>query len=282
MHNIFLYLLMLLMLVLAPTMTKSSPAGEVVYTFGVVPQFDARQIYSIWRPILDEVERRTGIRLQLQGSPNIPGFEKQFLGGQLDFAYMNPYHLIKAKNIQGYRPFVRDVGHNLYGIIVVRKDSPIRNVTELDKKVVAFPAPNALGASLLIRAIFHTGYRITIEPRYVQTHSSVYLNVILGLVDAGGGVQKTLAQQGQRISEKLRVLYRTPEVVPHPVAAHPRVPEKVQHAVRDALLALGREPRGRVLLANVPIKSIGIASYEDYQPLEKMGLERFYKNDQER
>ncbi|MCK4789540.1 MAG: phosphate/phosphite/phosphonate ABC transporter substrate-binding protein [Desulfobacteraceae bacterium] len=273
---------LLLLFVLGSSMATTSYAEETVYTFGVVPQFDARHVYSVWRPILDLVEQRAGIKLQLKGSSNIPAFQEQFVAGQFDFAYMDPYHLIKARNRQAYHPLVRDVGRSLYGIIVVRKDSPIREVSELDGKVVAFPAPNSLGASLLTRAIFHNEYHIVIDPRYVQSHSSVYLNVIFGQAAAGGGVQKTLAQQEQKIRDGLRVLYRTRDVTPHPVAVHPRVPKKVQQAVRDALLALGRDGPGQILLAKVPIENIGIASYEDYRPLEKMGLEHFYRSDLEK
>jgi phosphonate transport system substrate-binding protein len=61
---------------------------------------------------------------------------------------MNPYHAIRANKKHGYAPLVRDVGRSLFGIIVVKKDSPIETVSELDGEIVAFPAPNALGAAL--------------------------------------------------------------------------------------------------------------------------------------
>jgi phosphonate transport system substrate-binding protein len=263
-------------LTLALSLTSASSNADKTLTFGVVPQFDARRIQNIWQPILDELEKQSGHQIKLVGSPNIPEFEKQFLAGDFDFAYMNPYHLLKAHEAQGYTPLVRDVGRTLHGIVVVRKDSAIEQVEQLDGKSVAFPAPNALGASLIPRTEFKETYNIDIEPAYVRSHSSVYLNVVTGQTSAGGGVQKTLQKQPENIREMLKIIYRTPEVAPHPVAVHPRVPDSIREQVGEAFLRLGETARGREILTGIPMKRIGDASLADYEPLRQMGLDKYY------
>lgn len=272
-------LLLLLWIVLLPFSSHAYEAkpGEPhhAYTVGIVPQFDARRILKIWRPILDELEKRTGEHFTIRGSATIPTFELEFNAGAFDFTYMNPYLVTPIKNKQGYIPLVRDVGRALHGIIVVAKDSPIRSVKELAGKTVAFPAPNALGATLLARSELVDQYQVKVVPRFVKTHSSVYLNVALGQAVAGGGVQKTLSQQSAEIKSALRVLYRTQDVAPHPFTAHPRVPEVVRKKVQAALLKMGQEDVSRKLLSPIPIKQIGVASTKDYLPLANMGLERF-------
>jgi phosphonate transport system substrate-binding protein len=244
--------------------------------FGVVPQFEARRIQTIWQPVLNTLEKQSGLHFELVGSPDIPGFEKQFLAGDFDFAYMNPYHLLKAHQSKGYIPLTRDVGRMLFGIVVVRKDSPVQDVKDLNGKEVAFPAPNALGAALLPRTAFGEIYKINIRPQYVRSHSSVYLNVVTGQTVAGGGVQKTLQQQPTNIRDALKVIYQTPQIAPHPIAVHPRVDKVTQNKVREAFLQLGNTPEGRELLARIPIKQIGRATMEDYEPLKQMGLDKYY------
>ncbi|MEK9775021.1 MAG: PhnD/SsuA/transferrin family substrate-binding protein, partial [Quisquiliibacterium sp.] len=81
--------------------------AQVRYTFGVVPQFDARKVVEIWGPILKELEKRTGFDFELVGSPKIPQFEIEFEQGRYDFAYMNPYHALIAGRTQKYLPLVR-------------------------------------------------------------------------------------------------------------------------------------------------------------------------------
>ena len=247
-----------------------------VYTIGIVPQFEIRHIRKIWNPIIKEVEKATGYDLKLIGSPTIPDFEREFNAGQFDFAYMNPYHMLIAEKTQGYVPLIRDNGRKLHGILVVREDSDITSVKELDGKKIAFPAPNALGASLLMRANLTNDYKIKFNPVYVKTHSSVYLNVVVKQTSAGGGVQKTLKQQRENIKGALRVLHRTPKVSPHPLAGHPRVPKEVREKVKQAMLKLGETPIGKSLLSKIPMKKIGEASINDYYPLRKFKLDNFY------
>lgn len=257
--------------------TSSGATSEHVFTVGVVPQFEARKLHSIWRPILDELEVRTGYQFKLKGSQTIPDFEKEFMRGGFDFAYMNPYHQIIANQKAGYIPLVRDFSRELFGVLVVTKDNGIRDPKSFDGKTVAFPAPNALGASLLMRQELHDKFGVTVKPKYVKTHDSVYLNVLLGEAAAGGGVQKTLQRQKEEYQENLHVIHTTTKVSPHPFAALQSVPLEIRQRVQEALLAMGQDERGRLLLEKIPIRKIGIASLNDYSPLLQMGLERFYK-----
>ncbi|MFK5986270.1 MAG: phosphate/phosphite/phosphonate ABC transporter substrate-binding protein [Pseudomonadota bacterium] len=249
---------------------------KVFYSIGVVPQFEARKLHSIWRPILDYLEKETGYSFELRGSPSIPEFEREFQEGRFDFAYMNPYHLVMANEKMGYQPLIRDHGRKLYGVLVVKKNSNISSPTELNGEKIAFPAPNALGASLQMRQELADNFGIKITPVYVKTHDSVYLNVLLDKSTAGGGVQKTLSQQKSQFRDALKVIHTTTKVTPHPFAVLPSVPEKVKVSVTQALLKYGQTDEGRKQLAKIPIKQIGIASLEDYMSLKKLGLERFY------
>ena len=243
------------------------------FTVGVVPQFDSRKIYKIWRPILNQLERETGHRFILRGAQNIPSFEVECENGLFDFVYMNPYHLVVSNKAQGYIPLVRDTARMLQGVLVVRKDSAVTDVKHLDNKTIAFPAPNAFGASLLLRAEMVDNYGINFIPKYVNTHSSVYLNVLLNTAAAGGGVQKTLDQQPDSIRNDLRVLYRTAKVAPHPFAVHPRVPEAIQITVQKILLNMDNEKNGQLMLSKIPMGKIGKANLADYETIRKMNLQ---------
>lgn len=252
--------------------------SQTNYIVGVVPQFEARRLHKIWQPILQELEKKTGYHFTLEGSPTIPEFEKEFIAGKFDFVYMNPFHIIVANDKQGYTPLIRDIGRTLHGILVVKKDSSYEKIEDLNNLKVAFPAPNALGASLMIRAAAQELFSTHLDPLYVQTHSSVYLNVLLGLVQAGGGVQKTLNSQPENIRNNLRVIYKTREVAAHPFAAHSRIPEAVRNKVQTAFLAMKNTPESQQLLTQIPIRKIGQASMKDYEPLLSMGLDKYYQN----
>lgn len=246
------------------------------YTFGVVPQFQQRQLFAIWKPIVDELSRRTGLDLQLIATLTVPEFDRELAKGGFDFAYTNPYQILREFPRQGYIPLVRDAVP-LTGIIVVAKNSPVHDLHDLAGKLLAVPSPNALGASLLIQADLE---RLHVKMRLLnaKTHSSVYLHVANGLADAGGGVQKSLQEQPADVRAGLRVLYTTREMPSHPVSAHPRVPPAVREAVRAALLAMAADPQGRALLAKVPMTRPVATSIDDYRPMAAWGLERYWSD----
>ncbi|MDD5329984.1 MAG: phosphate/phosphite/phosphonate ABC transporter substrate-binding protein [Sulfuricella sp.] len=253
----------------------SFPALAETYSFAVVPQFEQRKLYAIWKPIVDQLEKRTGLSLKLTATLSVPEFEHELNKGTFDFIYCNPYHFLKMIPTVGYVPLVRD-SDPLRGILVVRKDSPVQSPSELAGKTAAFPSPNAIGASLLMRADLARLHHVAVAPLYVKTHSSVYLHVVNGLADAGGGVEKTLTEQEPAVRNALRVLYATRELPSHPVAAHPRVPKADREKVRKALLEMGATKEGRALLAEVPIGRVVPADLEDYTPMRDWDLESLW------
>jgi len=244
------------------------------YVVRVVPQFPPEKIFKTWRPVLDRISADTGVELELKVDATIPEFEHRFLEGEPDFAYMNPYHAVMARRAQGYEPIVRDGKNTLSGILVVRADSPLQTIRELEGATLAFPAPNAFGASLYMRALLDAA-GLHIQPNYVETHSNVYRHVLAGKALAGGAVRRTLDSEPEGIRQRLRVLYETPPVSPHPLVAHPRVPRAVREAVRQAFLALSRDPEAAAQLAAIQIPAPVAAAPADYQPLESLGVERF-------
>ncbi|MCF8160291.1 MAG: phosphate/phosphite/phosphonate ABC transporter substrate-binding protein [Polaromonas sp.] len=245
------------------------------YSVAIVPQFPAVEIYRDWSPLLDRLKKETGLNFTLVVAASIPEFEDALLAGQPDFAYMNPYHQVMAKRAKGYLPLVRG-GNLLTGVLVVRKDDPIKTVSDLNGKDIAFPAPNAFGASLWMRALLAEQTKIRINPVYVKTHSNVYRHVTSGRAAAGGGIHATLEDEPEEVRAHLRVLMETPGVPPHPLSAHPRVPEAVRKQVTEVLLRVAAEPVGQALMANVQMDSLRRADYmRDYFPLEKFGLEKY-------
>jgi len=276
MQHIKSYASIFLLLLFFLTPLSGKAVEEKALILGVVPQFSAREIRKIWSPIIKRLANEIGTSIIIQGSANIPEFEKQLLNSEFDIVYLNPYQILLANEAHGYDPVVRDVGRSLQGILVTKKQSGISSVKDLDNQTIAFPSPNAMGASLLVRAELHKKHNIKVLPQYVKSHTSVYLNVRLGNVVAGGGVLKTLNKQDDKIKNNLSILYKTQKVSSHPIAIHPRVSENIKVKLRKALLAMGDVKADEVLLSKIPIKRIGEATLADYLPLKKLGLDKYY------
>jgi phosphonate transport system substrate-binding protein len=245
------------------------------YTVYVVPQVSTVEIHKAWLPILAKLTQATKLQFELKILPTIPAFEQAIFAGDADFAFMNPYHEVVAKRVQGYIPLIHDE-KALEGILVVRKDNPIKELSELNGKKLAFPAPNAFAASLYMRAwLARQGIKIT--PDYVKTHSNVFRAIVLGDVVAGGAVNNTLLRELDSIQQQLRVFYRTPKFAPHPFSAHPRISLTVRTLVAESFIKLAADPKNAPLLDEIQIPKPVLADYrKDYEHLEDLNLDSFF------
>lgn len=253
----------------------AAPSAVPTWTVAVVPQFQAVDIQRAWGPLLERLSRELGVKFELKMSRDIPSFEADFKAGKPDLAYLNPYHAVMAHQAQAYVPVVRDVTP-LAGLIVVRKDAPIREVKELQGQDLSFPAPNAFGASLWIRALLTERYRLRFQPIYAKTHTNAYRLVLAGKTAAAGGIRATLDREPDEVRQQLRVLFETPAVPPHPLVMHPRVPAPLRAALVKAFDRMRADPAGQALLAGVLMPRPVPADYpRDYRPLEQLRLETY-------
>ena len=246
------------------------------YIVGVVPQFATQIISSTWEPLLEELAAKTGDTFELVIETDITQFEVAFERGDYDIAYMNPWHAVIAFETQGYVPIVKDGANSLKGILIVKADSEISEVSKLDNAEIAFPSPNALSASLLMRTELATLHGLTVTPLYVRTHPSVYLNVALGKSLAGGGVLRTLRAQPQSLQDQVKIIYETREVSPHPIVAHRSISAEARLKIANALLDIAAEPEGAALFAGIPMQQPTSAKLEEYLALRDWRLREFY------
>ncbi|WNO05328.1 phosphate/phosphite/phosphonate ABC transporter substrate-binding protein [Rhodoferax mekongensis] len=260
---------------LAAWFSSGTAVHADTFSFSVVPQFPVVEVFRSWRPLLEALEVETGHKFELKTSESIPKFEASFLAAEPDFVYLNPYHTVMAHRSGGYIPLVRS-SEPLSGILVVRKDSSLRELAELKGSTIAYPAPNAFGASLYMRALLGERFKLATEPVYVQTHVNAYRAVIRGDNPAAGGIRSTLDREPAEVRDKLRVLYETPSTASHPVAVHPRVNASVRTTVRNALLKIAKTEAGSKLMEGVSLDALVAADYaKDYAPLEALRLDRF-------
>jgi len=254
--------------------TGLSAGSEVkkTLTFGVVPQQSAGKLARNWGPILKYIQKETGIALRFATAPSIPEFEKRMASGEYDISYMNPYHYTVFHEAPGYEAFAKAKGKQIKGIVVVRKDNPINDLTELADSTMAFPAPAAFAASVLPRAHL-SNENINVQPKYVSSHDSVYISVARGLYPAGGGVMRTFNSVDSAIKDQLRVLWTTNPYTSHALAAHPRVADDAVAKIRDALVGLEQSEEGMGYLKALSWKGVEAAGDERWDDVRELGLD---------
>lgn len=243
------------------------------YTFAIVPQQAASELAETWSPVLAWLSQKSGVQLRFATSPDIPQFEQRVAEGRYDFAYMNPYHFVEFNKAPGYNALARAKGNRIKGIVVVHKDSPIKDLKDLNGKTLVFPAPAAFAASILPRAELRR-QGIDFTPKFVSSHDSVYLNVAKGLFPAGGGIQRTLNLTDEATQSNLRVLWTTPTFTSHAIASHPRISADVRARLWQAMEAMSNDPQGLVLLEKIGFKGFESGANRDWDDIRRLNIRR--------
>jgi phosphonate transport system substrate-binding protein len=251
--------------------TTATPEVATI-TFGIVPQQSAGKLARLWTPVFEQLSTTTGYRIEFKTAPDIPEFERRLAAGEYDLAYMNPYHYTIFHQQPGYQAFAREKDKKLKGIVVVRADSPYREMNELADQTLAFPAPAAFAASIVTRSYLQN-HSIPIEAKYVSSHDSVYRSVAKGLYPAGGGVMRTFNNAEDDIREQLRILWVSPGYTPHAFAAHPRLDRSMVDTIQSAMVKLDQAESGGTLLENLKFKGISPASDSEWDDIRSMNLQ---------
>ena len=261
-------------LALAPITRAAEPTrpGKRL-RLAVVPQLTPVEMYRNWQPLVEALEK-AGLPCELIIHPSIAVFEREFEQGMADVVFLNPYHMVMAHRTHGYQPLLRDQ-RPLEGLLLVLRDAPVQRTEELRGQRISFPAPNALGASLYIRAMLDRK-GVGFDAHYAANHRNAIRQVLTGDSAAAGVVRATYEMEPPEVTQALRVLYATPAIAPHPLAVHPRVPAAVRQALTRTLLALAREPQHQPMMAAIQMPQPITADYtRDYAPLSHLGLEKF-------
>jgi phosphonate transport system substrate-binding protein len=227
-----------------------------------------------WAPVVQALSQ-AGIPCELVLFSSIVQFEAAFLKGDLDFAYMNPYHLFMARQRHLYEALLRDK-RPLEGVLLVKSDGAIDGLEQLEGARISFPAPNSLGASLYIRSVLERQFKVSFQAHYAATHSNALRQVLADDSVAAGVIKTTLEKESPEVRSQLRVIYTTPPLSSNPLVAHPRVPVAVKSALVNTLLGLAQAPATNALMAAIqmsdPIKANFTA---DYAPLERLNFEEY-------
>lgn len=263
----FLFLALLLVTLLA---APPRAAAEAPLLFGIIPQKPPVEMHRQWSPFVERLSKEAGVPIRLKVYDNMSDFERDCEEGRPDLIYSHPAMLAAWKMSRGYLPLVRD-SRKLSGILFVRKDAPIRNATELADRRIAFVGNRNFCALLVNDAIKKQGTPIRFDYEYAGSSRNVLKTVMLGKADAGASLDVDLEREPPEVSDGVRTILKTAPMAPHPISAHPRVPEAVRGRITQAVLAMKGTPEGDALLASIRMGEPVKADYQrDYAALESV------------
>lgn len=252
-----------------------STDGVREYVVGIHPLHNPKRLFEVYGPIIEYIDANIPeARFRLEASRNYEEFDRKLDAGHFDFAMPNPYQTVRSLK-HGYRVFGKmGDDENFRGIILVRRDSGIREVADLKGKKVSYPAPTALAATMMPQYYLHThGIDVNrdIENLYVGSQESSIMNVLRGHVAAGATWPvpwKTFQQEHPDLAAQLDVKWRTGTLPNNGWVERNDVPPELANKFAALLFGLNESEQGRAMLARLPISRFEAATDKTYQPVK--------------
>ena len=257
------------MMALLPCLGVSSARADPL-VLGVVPQHGAEATIDAWSGLASSLSQSLGREVALRVAVDIEAFESCLAVGAFDIAYMSPLPFVVFSEQVGYEAVVHREGRGLTGIVVARHSDVLVQLEDLEGQRLSFPAPGALGATVLVLSAFRErGIRVT--PVFVRSHESVYRTVAAGVFPAGGGVRRTLATLPTEIQDDLVVIFETPEFTPHAIAVHPSLEAGLKTRITRILREMGE--RDPAALAPLEIPGWRVPAPNAYDDVRALGID---------
>jgi phosphonate transport system substrate-binding protein len=221
-------------------------AAERAYTFNVLNHRSVALTAQYWNPILVYVTEKTGIALELRLNRTSQENTAKAETGIYDFLFTNHFFTPERDRL-GFRVIARPAGAGIRGEIVVNADSSVRTLQDLEGRPVAFPTPDGFtGYWVPMDALVNAG--VAVKPVF-SGNQEMSIGLLRRDEVAAAGVNSTVAENfARRTDYAYRVLWSSRPYNDLCIMANPRVPKEKAAAVRAALIAMAKDPKGRRIL----------------------------------
>ena len=252
---------------------SSQPADSArkIYNFGFMPLHNPKMVLERYGPILNYLNKNIeGVHFTFETSRNYEEFDKKLYSAAFAFALVNPYEAVNAMQ-HGYHVFAK-MGDDDYfrGLVLVRRDSGIREIADLKGKTVTFPAKTALAATMMTQYFLQTnGLDVNkdIEISYVGSQESSITNVYLGNVTAATASMRpwlTYQRAHPDQAAQLEVKWTTDHLINNGLMARDDMPPELVQRVAGLFDKLHESQEGRAMLKNVLISRFELANDATY------------------
>lgn len=241
------------------------------YTLGVFPHLPPRQLEKVFAPIAARLGKAIGRKVKLRSSSTYEKFMENLDGGSYDIVFVQPFDYIHIADSMNYKPLATR-NELLAAILVVAKDSPIKNLEQLRNKKIAFPpkvsAVSRLTMGFLKKNKFSPGKDVSIS--HHRSHVSCMQQVLIGTADACATAAPALRFFQHKMKVELKIVAKSISI-PHTLfATHPRVSDKDRQVMLTIILSLQKSEEGRKILAQGKLKPFVVISDEKYNVVRKL------------
>lgn len=217
--------------------------------FGVFPSLAARVIVEGYQPLANGLADSIRQPVNLESAPDFTTFHKRTMAGEYDLVLTAPHLAWLAWKEGGYRPLL-SYTEPVRGLLIVRADSPYRQLADLRGKTVAMPDPLAIVFIRMKKILQKEGLLLGRELTAIETgsHTNAATHVNERQADAAVLGMQAFQRLPQELRDNMWVIAETPAMPGQVFLVHTRITPARQQAIRRAIEQFTRTEAGREFL----------------------------------
>jgi len=261
----------------AALLAGAAACAQPVYRFSPVNQWDIAKTAAYWNPIVQYVENKSGVKLELKIGRTSADTTSYVLAREVEFVFSN--HLFSPERESlGWKVFGRRNTPQICGQIAVPADSSVQKLEDLDGKTMVFAGPEAfIGYKVTYGQILARGINVKVE--FGGNQNAAFAQMFAGRAQATGSNSMLVEGYAARENRKFRVLWTSEGYHDLALMASGKVPEKDVRAVSQAFFDMHKDPAGRDILRRAS-QSVGLAEDAYFVPAsdaDYASYKRFYQ-----
>ncbi|MEG1042262.1 MAG: phosphonate ABC transporter substrate-binding protein [Pseudomonas sp.] len=241
---------------LLPLLACAEVSAQTSLSIGLIPSEDSQAMIESSKQVLADLERQLGMPVKPFVATDYNGVIEALRAGKLDVAYLGPFSYVLAHQVAGVDAFAvavtRKAGKSAYrSQILARKDSGIKQLSDLKGRTFAFVDPSSASGHLFPKAgLEAAGYSpesLFSRVIFSGSHDASILAVANRKVDAAAVADRiytSAVAQGQVKADDLQVVWSSADIPESPMVWRKDLDPALKQKLASAMANIKDVPWG--------------------------------------
>lgn len=256
--------------------TENTKSTQKPLYIGFIPQGNAVFMVKKWEPLADYLAKELGLPVETVFRSSYREIISAFSNGEMDICLTGAFMYVLTRQETDIRPLVRrkKFGTSSYhSLVIVRKDTGIRSIGDLQGKIFAFTDKESTTGYLLPVAMMKQSGISDLEKYfseviYTGNHDSVLLAVHTRSADGAAMSSTRWRPENPKILD-LRIIWKSAPILLGPFSVRGGLDRKLTEKIKKAFLKIGKTPETADLSAHIQIEGFEEAKDSDYDVIRK-------------
>lgn len=256
--------------------TENTKSTQKPLYIGFIPQGNAVFMVKKWEPLADYLAKELGLPVETVFRSSYREIISAFSNGEMDICLTGAFMYVLTRQETDIRPLVRrkKFGTSSYhSLVIVRKDTGIRSIGDLQGKIFAFTDKESTTGYLLPVAMMKQSGISDLEKYfseviYTGNHDSVLLAVHTRSADGAAMSSTRWRPENPKILD-LRIIWKSAPILLGPFSVRGGLDRKLTEKIKKAFLKIGKTPETADLSAHIQIEGFEEAKNSDYDVIRK-------------